>query len=413
MHILIVTPYYKPARIYGGPAFSIPQMCEALKHAGATVTVLTTNANGPREHLSVATAVPLEVDGVEVFYFPRRLLWRPNYFYSPDLARACSRLMRQCDVAYFSATWTYPLFAAARWAMKCKVPYVISPRGSYMRWAMRQGGWKKAGYFAAIERRFVNHAAAIHCTSYQEMEQTRHIVGSRTIRVIPNCVDLAGFAALPARGALRSALGLRPGDRLCLFVGRLHWEKRLDLIIECFAQVVGRSENVFLAIAGADYGELQHIRDMIERFKLGHRVFMLGLLGGLDLLQAYVDADMFVTLSGGENFGMACAEAMAAGLPVLISQHVGIAPEIKQASAGFVVSDEERDIVQAWTALLSCQESEHLGNNGRLLVERRFSFRSVGQQMMGLFRDVLQGSVTSDAVDSKVLAACVEHGAKK
>jgi glycosyltransferase involved in cell wall biosynthesis len=411
MRVLVVAPYYKPAYIYGGPAYSVPQLCQALLLAGAEVTVFTTDANGPRDRLPLPSAEPLDVDGVEVFYFRRNLVWRPTYYYSPELALACIRLMHRFDVAYLTATWTYPLQAAARQAMKRSVPYVLCPRGSYMQEAIRHSYWRKAFYLAVFERQFVDHAAAIHCTSYTEMEETRQVVGPRPIRMIPNCVDLSGIAARPFRGVLRNRLGLRSGDRLCLFAGRLHREKRLDLIIQCFAQVVRRFENVFLAIAGEDYGELQPIRDLIERLNLGQRVFLLGWLGRRELLQAYADADMFVMLSWRENFCMACAEAMAAGLPVLVSERVGLASEIKRARAGFVVSDDQRDIVQVWTDLLSCGVSESLGKNGQVLVDQRFSSRSVGHQMMTLFRDVLQGTVSADASESLEFATCKEQDA--
>ena len=99
------------------------------------------------------------------------------------------------------------------------------------------------------------------------------------------------------------------------------------------------------------------------------------------LLQAYADADLLVLLSHRENFGMVVAEGMAAGLPVLISDQVGLAEEVKQAEAGRVVADDEHEAAQTWQALLTLPNLHAMGARGQTLVSTHFDSEIVAAQM--------------------------------
>ena len=129
MDILCVTPYYKPAYIYGGPARSVPSLCEAMAKCGVRVTVFTTNANGPGRVLDIPTSEPLNVGGVIVRYFP--VSWplaRIMPFFSPSLKRACDSCVTQHDVVYILGNWTHSVYAGAVSAQAKNIPYVLSPR---------------------------------------------------------------------------------------------------------------------------------------------------------------------------------------------------------------------------------------------------------------------------------------------
>src|SRR4051794_23712532 len=110
LRILHVSSIYAPAYVYGGPARSVPLLCEALARAGADVTMLTTNANG-RGVLNVPPGVPVERNGVRVTYFPRR--GPGGLFYTPALAAAARRLAPQHDLVHITGLWTYPCAVGA------------------------------------------------------------------------------------------------------------------------------------------------------------------------------------------------------------------------------------------------------------------------------------------------------------
>jgi len=379
----VVSAYYKPASIYGGPVRSVSALCEGLMQSNAQVTVLTTNANGA-EALTVPTQQPVNVDGVPVYYYPRlasRLAG--SYFYSPRLRQACRENIRKQDVVYICGTWTYAMLAGATAALEAGIPFVVSPRGSFMTWSMRQKRLKKRVYLALLERRLMNGAAAIHCTSSLEQQQ----LGTWGFRppsvVLPNGLDLTPFGRLPERGKLRRALSVPADGTLSLFVGRLHQEKRLDLMIEAFAMVARIMLNAHLLIVGPEGdGSGKKAQKQVHELGLSQRVHFAGLLTGMDLLQAYADTDLQVLLSHRESFAMVVAEAMAADLPVLVTEQVGLAAEVAKAGAGFCVAADKEKIAGAWVEmLLSPELRQEMGRKGGNLARRQFASEVVAAQM--------------------------------
>lgn len=391
MKLLAITAYYKPAYVYGGPVQSISALCAGLVNAGAQVTVYTTNANGPGRLLDVPTDRPVDVDGVEVHYFPLAWPSRLIPFYAPALGQACRAKMGQFDAAYFYATWTYPMLAGARVAVRAKLSYVVSPRGAFMTRSLQEKRLKKWLYFSLIERNLVNRAAAIHCTSTMEQQELNQLKLRPSSTVIPNGLDLAPFAQLPIRGKLRESLGLSSCSRLSVFVGRLAPEKQLTLTIEAFARVAQQLPGAHLAIIGPDGGSEDAARQQVQTLQLGDRVHFPGLLTGTDLLQAYADADLLVLLSRRENFGMVVVEAMAAGVPVLLSDTVGLAEEIDQAGAGRVVTSQVEEVAEVWQQMINAPDAQEMGARGRMWARQHFSWDVVTAHMLNLLSCVSEG----------------------
>lgn len=391
MRILCVTSYYKPAYVYGGPVKSVAAVCEALARAGQSVTVFTTNANGPGQILREPVDRTVEVNGVEVNYYPvSQPLARYVLFYAPRLGEACRKRVGDFDVAYVNGTWTYPMYAAGTWAHRRGVPYVVSPRGSFMEWSMTQRALKKRLYLALIERRLVNHAAAILCTTNLEREQLKQWGFSPNVIVAPNGIDGRAYEHLPERGALRGALGIRSGASLSLFVGRLHRMKRLDLVVEAFARVVATGADAHLVIVGPGGDSVgRALTGQVAERGLGGRVHLMGLLTGRELLQAYSDADMLVLLSHRENFGMVVVEAMASGLPVLLTEEVGLAQEVTEAGAGYCVKGEPGVVAAQWARMLDTPaERRAMGRRGKTMVQERFDSAVVAKRMIAMFQDL-------------------------
>lgn len=390
MRILCVSNYYKPAHAYGGPARSVPALCEAMVRRGARVTVFTTNANGPGRVLDVPADRCLDVDGVQVRYFPLSRPLAGGGFRSSALAKACAEWVARFDVVYLRASWGQPMLASGRAARRAGVPYVFSPRGSLMNKAMERSRLKKRLYLALGGKAVLDHASAIHCTSEVERRETdRRGLRPPTV-VIPNGVDLEPFRRLPPRGALRSALGLGPHDRVSLFVGRLHPIKRLNVVIESFARAVTRAGEMHLLVVGPDEGGEADLRRRIGRLGLDDRVHLLGMRTGRDLVQAYTDADLLVLLSS-ENFGMAAVEALAAGVPVLLSRDVGVAESVVSAGAGRSVESDLEAIGTEWASMLTGPDRREMGSRGRRLVHECYSWESVAGRMIELLATCSSG----------------------
>jgi glycosyltransferase involved in cell wall biosynthesis len=130
------------------------------------------------------------------------------------------------------------------------------------------------------------------------------------------------------------------GKKLALFMGRIHPKKGCDLLIDAFARVFGRDPEWHLVIAGPDQvGWQKDLNYQAAQLGLASRITWAGMISGVMKWGALRAAEIFVLPSHQENFGIAVAEALAAGVPALISNKVNIWREIEHDKAGIVSED--------------------------------------------------------------------------
>ena len=121
-----------------------------------------------------------------------------------------------------------------------------------------------------------------------------------------------------------------------------------------------------LLVVGPDQdGSLAEMVDLAGQSGLSERVHFIGLLGEEDLLQAYTDADLLVLLSHRENFGMVLVEGMAAGLPALVSEEVGLAKEIQESGAGAGGTATPEIVSREWSRLMNDPRAAAANGNER------------------------------------------------
>jgi glycosyltransferase involved in cell wall biosynthesis len=196
--------------------------------------------------------------------------------------------------------------------------------------------------------------------------------------VEPNGLDLGEFAALPPEGAFRGRHPELRGRAMILFLGRIHPKKGLDLLIPALARL---GKEARLVIAGPDQqGYRTVVEGMIRREGVGDRVIFTGMLHGMERVAALRDADLFVLPSYQENFGIAVAEALAAGTPVVISDQVNIHREIAAAGVGQVVETNVAPLAAAIEAWLGDEKRRRsAGERGRDFVRERYDWRRIAE----------------------------------
>ncbi len=390
MKLLYVTTYYKPAYVYGGPVRSASQLCEALVSLGATVRVLTTNVNG-KDLLDVPLGQPVNVDGVEVYYYPILSSLPHTLFYSPALVSACRKEAGQYDLAVLDVLFTHALGPAAAVCQKAGIPYIIPLHGQLLPWALRQKQAKKRLYLALAGNACLKQAAAIHCTAPVEARALTQLFGPMPHFIVPNGINCRRFSHLPHFGALRKRFNIPAHALVLLFMGRIHPVKRPDIAIEALAAARHMNDDVHLLLAGPD--EVDGIpRLQLQAQKLGclDRVHFVGLLQGDDILTALADADLFLMPSESENSGIAAFEAMAAGLPVLLSEGVPVGPWADQAQAGKLVPCTAEAFRQATCELLASPgRLKEMGRRGQALVRERFEISRVARLMLSQYEAIL------------------------
>jgi glycosyltransferase involved in cell wall biosynthesis len=273
--------------------------------------------------------------------------------------------------------------AAARLCERHGVPYVLSPRGSLDPWALRQKRLKKAAYMLLLERRTLLRAALLHFTAEDERKAAPPRYRGRPHAVVPNCVELESLLGLDR------AEGLAPAPEV-LILGRIHLMKGFDVLIPALRTVVDSGSPVRLVVAGNDEGGYRaKVERLVSAYGLQERVSFLGEVAGEHKAAALRRAALLVAPSYRENFGMAVAEAMAAGLPVIVSDRVGIAPDIAGSGAGLVVPVESRALADAISRLLSQPALRAaMGQRGREVVRARYSGPAVARAMLGAYERV-------------------------
>ncbi|HLL87741.1 MAG TPA: glycosyltransferase, partial [Tepidisphaeraceae bacterium] len=273
---------------------------------------------------------------------------------------------------------------AAMTARRSGVPYVFRPCGMLDPWSLSQNRWVKRLFLAVRLRRDLNAAAAVHYTAEAERDLAAPVELNPPTIVEPNGVDLDAFHRLPPRGAFRQQYGIPQDHAIVLFLSRIHPKKGLDLLIPAFAKVVaaaGPSKRV-LVLAGPDHDAYRStVEAIIDQHGLTERAVWTGMLRGADKVQAYVDADLFVLPSYQENFGIVVAEAMAAGLPVVISDKVNLDRDVVAARAGSVVPTQVEPLAVELVRWLADPELRRTaGLAGRQYAFERFDWQAIARR---------------------------------
>jgi glycosyltransferase involved in cell wall biosynthesis len=361
VRILHVVPTYLPATRYGGPIYAVHGLCRALVKRGHEVSVFTTNVDGSGE-----SAVPLDtsvaLDGVQVRYFRSEL--RRLYF-SRGLKRALHAEVKSFDIVHLHSVFLWPTYAAARAAIAAGVPYVVSPRGMLVPELIRERSrWTKTIWLRLFERRTFARAAGIHLTSLREEDDARRTgLPLPHPFVIPNGIDAVPRPAVPR------------DQQTVLYFGRISWKKRIDVLIDALAQLPG----VRLVVAGNDdEGLTPKLREQARRAGVSDRVTFAGAIESAAKWDLLARATMLAMPSISENFGNVVLEAMMMETPVVLSEGVGLAADVRTASAGIVTSDFAGAIR---TLLADPALRATMGRNGRALVESQFSWQAVAARM--------------------------------
>jgi glycosyltransferase involved in cell wall biosynthesis len=377
----------------GGPTRVLRDLPMAQVSAGHQVTVCTTDRSNPSyEKLPVSYFQALYPgQQVDLKVFP--VIFSPLLI-APRMARWFGHAIRTFDIVHIHGLYRFPPTYAATIARRAGVPYVISPRGSldpFLYGKSSRSVLLKRLYERWFDLPNLYAAGAIHFTAEEERERASFLRLRAPSFVVPNGLDWENFRTLPPRGPLRSRWGL--GDApLILFLGRVHFKKGLDLLIPAFDTVRKTHPDAQLVIAGPendDYGK--QVRGWVRERGLTSCVKFVGPLYGVDVIQAYVDADIFVLPSYTENFGNTVIEAAACGRPVVISDQVNIHAEVAAAGAGLVTRCDANELARALQTLLDNPECRQaMGEAGRRMVQQRYTWSAIVPRLTREYEAVIR-----------------------
>jgi glycosyltransferase involved in cell wall biosynthesis len=365
---------------YGGPSKACWEMARAVAQLGHEVSIYTTNQDGPGE-LSVPVGQPVRQEGVEIRYFP---IQAPRFWgTSLPLALGLRRKIPASDLVHIHSLYLFHNLVAGRYCRGYGIPYLMRPHGTLDPFIHRRHRWRKRLMERWFEHRNIRGAAALHFTTAAEAELAAPFTFETPGLVVPLGMDLDEFAGMPEPGSFRRRhpeIGDKP---IILFFGRINFKKGLDILAKAFGAVARRRQDVHLVIAGPDNeGWGARVRTWLGAEGALGRTTFTGMLLGPDKLAVLRDASMFVLPSYSENFGLAVIEAMAAGLPVIISDQVNIWQEVETGGAGRVIPCDAAALAgQILELLADPGAAAGMGQKGRALVKERYPWPRIGRSL--------------------------------
>lgn len=386
MRVLHVTPYYPPAYAFGGVPRAVEGLTRALVARGSSVTVLTTDAGTQTRRADAPLTETLH--GVQVIRIPNRSVWargRFNLSTPFDMGQAAESLLPQIDIIHCHEFRSVENLLVTPRAARRSIPLVLSPHGTLTLTTGRgavKAAWDRL-LSPAVAKRF---AAVVGLTAVETGEARAawsrlDIASEPRFATIPNGIDPADFAALPDGTPFRRRYGLE-GASVVLFLGRLHPRKGVEVLARAFlaANIPGAK----LVIAGPDEGALAALHPL-----LNDRIVVTGYLDGSERLEALAAADLFALPAIGEGLSMAALEALAVGLPVILSPGCNL-PEVVDHDAGLVVEPQVEPLAAAlWLLLTDPHRRMSMGANAQALVRSRFTWDSVAAQLEALYEQLL------------------------
>ena len=373
MRILNVSALIDRAR-GGGTAERTARLSSAMHRSGCDVTVLATDAG-----IAASGELP-SVGGaaLNLLHCVNERMLLPG-----NATDQIERAVEAADIVHLCNHWTVLNLFAARAARRVGRPYVVCPAGALP--VFGRSRLLKKAYNMMGGRRLVSRAKAwVAITRRERSDFVPYGVSPELVTVIPNGVDPGDFEPVDtAEWRARHRLDRAP---LVLFVGRLNPIKGPDLLIQAFLAVSGKIPEHTLVIAGADEGELGHLRALAR--PLGERVRFVGFVAGRDKAAAYQAADLVVIPSRQEAMSLVALEAGACGTPVLMTDVCGF-DEAGSAGAG-IVSPDVSVLASGLLDMLSRGDLPVRGERLREMILREYTWDAAAARYASLFARILR-----------------------
>jgi glycosyltransferase involved in cell wall biosynthesis len=366
----------------GGPSENAAQICRALAGLGGSADIATLDE--PCETWGEGLGRMFRLG-------PTRL---GTYGYSERLVGWLRAHAIEYNAVVVHGLWQYHGLATWRALSGTDVPYYVFTHGMLDPWFKHRfplKHLKKQLYWPWAEYRVLRDASAVLFTCEEERRLARQSFGQyRANEAVVGC----GISTPPGNASEQRETFLRRfpelrDKRLLLFLGRLHPKKGCDLVVESFAAVARKDPTLHLVMVGPDHADYQaELMSRATRSGVTSRICWTGMLRDDLKWGAFRAASAFTLPSHQENFGISVAEALACGLPVLISNKVNIWREIEDAQAGFVGDDTlagATGTLQSWLDM-NTNQHERMAQNALRCFETHFHIDATTAQLMSTIR---------------------------
>jgi glycosyltransferase involved in cell wall biosynthesis len=384
--VLHVVPSIDPSK--GGPSISLLGQTEAQIAAGMNVSVVTCWADRfpefARQYRVLGAAV--EVIGPTTGRLARH----------PQLVATLRELVRRCDIVHTHGVWEEIIHQAVRLARQEGKPYIMRTCGMLSSLSLQQRIIHKWLFLKLRLYNDLDRAAAVHFTTRGEQDLTVPVMVIKAPAIVlPLGVRLSEFEHLPPRGTFRQKfpqLGQRP---VVIFLGRVHPRKGVERLVSAMRHV--NVPGAILVVAGPDADGLRGVLErQTARFGIQDRVLFTGMLTGKERVEALVDADLFALPSEYENFGVSVVEALAAGIPVLVSKRVQLYQDLLRGGVGGLISRDPKEMAVELTRWLTDGDLRRAAAaKARAFAWEHYNWTAIAHQWEGQYARLIAGNRAS------------------
>ncbi len=308
--------------------------------------------------------------------------------YSRELQCRLDGLVADVDVVHLHGLRTVLGAQVRRAAARHDVPVVISPHGQLDSWVLARQRARKWVVDRLWEQGNFAQADLFHAVSEHEAKQFRAYGLNKPITVVPCGIDLDDYLTEPDDSVMSEIDKDLAGKRVILFLSGLSERKGLFELARVWGRLCQSHPDLRLVIGG--YGELPGLAQAINQSGAGGATRLIGEVNDATKLRLLATADYVVLPSHSEAFAIVVAEALASKTPVITTTAVPW-PSIREEGCGWWIDPTESALEAALREAMAQSESDRMamGEAGRALVERGYSWERVAGQMSDVYRAVI------------------------
>jgi glycosyltransferase involved in cell wall biosynthesis len=384
VRILKVVQAYYPFQEKGGPVVKVRALAAELARRGHEVTVLTADLGlaklkEPRLALERCRwGWQMTEQNVEAIYLPTLMQYRALTV-NRRVIGFCGRSLKAFELVHFYGLYDLLGPTVSYFCRRHGIPYVIEPMGMYR--PIDRALYLKRSWHRSVGGAFLRGAARIIATSemeYEELVESGIPAGNVVVRY--NGIDANSCASLPPRGGFRTKWSIPAEEPLILFLSRLIPRKGADVLIDAFAQACPQSGRLVIAGPEGEPGYRSYLERRARESGVERRVVFTGPVYDEEKKQVFADADIFALPSRYENFANAAAEAMACGIPVVITESCGVR-SLVDGRAGLIVAPEKEALAGALRKLLQDKPLYQYLKQGCLSAAAQLRWDRLAEQM--------------------------------
>ncbi len=360
-----------------GPSYSVRRLYEEMIRIGDSILLVDADARENVKPLSFGKS-----------FFPG--VGPAKLGRSPTMNQYLAKLAKtnKISLLHNHGLWMMPNVYPGQIARKYKLPLITSPRGTFAKHAWESGSKVKKIFWPLLQKPALEATTCFHATAESEYEDIRRMGYKQPVAIIPNGVDILS-------GYVKQQNNLKT----LLFLGRIHPIKGLDMLLPCWQKLQHEFPDWQLRIVGPDSGgHLIEMKNLSNKLNLC-RINFIGGLYEHEKWQEYYNSDLYVLPTYSENFAMSVAEALAAGVPSVVTKGAPWS-SLEKINAGLWVDINQDELLSGLRRMMQKSSSELLsmGQNGKILMEQNYSWQSIAKQMHDVYTWVLNGGIAPSSV---------------